>query len=172
MTTTAPRIASGATRPQVAVQDDEIREETGRERALRVLLEGGVCGVACVGAQRLFHRDLLRRHPAAGIVPVQRAPCRCGVDPLEGCRRGDVPVAAEGDAGAAVEQAAERVGRAAAFLADDPVGPASVVDGVVRLHAGDDAGPGEPRDVGGREVLRVLDPEAAVAGPFSCATRS
>ena len=42
-------------------------------------------------------------------------------------------------------------------------GPSAVVDGVIRLHAGDHAQRRKPRDVGGCRVLRVLDAEATVS---------
>ena len=47
--------------------------------------------------------------------------------------------------------------------ADVLLGPPAVVDGVVRLHARDHAQRRKARDVGGCQVLRVLDAEATVA---------
>src|SRR5690606_39909831 len=62
-----------------------------------------------------------------------------------------------------LEERAERVGRADALGPDALPGPAAVVDGVVGLHGGQHAERGEAADRLGREVLRVLDAEAAVA---------
>ena len=64
---------------------------------------------------------------------------------------------------AAVDQRTERIGGLATHRADDSLRPASVVDGVVRLHAGDDVLHREPPDVVGVDMLRVFDTETPVA---------
>jgi hypothetical protein len=46
---------------------------------------------------------------------------------------------------------------------DPLLGPAAVVDRVVRLHRGNDALRSKTRDLGGAQVLRMLDAEAAVS---------
>src|SRR6185295_12480929 len=79
-------------------------------------------------------------------------------------QRRDVPVGAERETCSGVEKRAERIGRAAPFGADSLLGPAAVVDRVIRLHRGDDAELREPTDVRGTEMLRVLDAEATVPG--------
>ena len=106
-----------------------------------LLLEAGVGRAPGVGADGFLDGDLLLRHPAAGVLAVERAARDGGVDAQQRLQRRDVPVRAEGQHGAGVEQGAEGVGALGALRADALLRPAAVVDGVVGLHGGDDAQP-------------------------------
>src|SRR6185369_13683154 len=75
------------------------------------------------------------------------------------------PIGPQRQADALVEQRAKRIRRLDALRADAPLGPPAVVDGVIRLHGGDDLQRGEPIEILWRDVLRVLDPQAPVALP-------
>ncbi len=79
------------------------------------------------------------------------------------------PVRAKGEAGAPVEQGAERVRRLDALGTDPLLRPSAVIDRVVGLHRCHDAAGGEPGDVSPPEVLGMLDPEAPVAGAVGLA---
>src|SRR6266705_984341 len=77
--------------------------------------------------------------------------------------RRDGPIRPEGQLRPGVEQRAERVGRLDAYGTDPFLHPPAVVDRVVRLHRRDHAQPSEERHVLRPQVLRMLDPEPAVA---------
>ena len=84
------------------------------------------------------------------------------VDAFNRCWRRYVPVAAKGNHHAGVQKRSKSVCRAGAHGPDDLLGPATIVDGVVGLHAGDDTVLAEAADGAGRGVLRVFDPEPAI----------
>src|SRR6185295_7042956 len=96
---------------------------------------------------------------------VERAACDRRVDPLERRRRRDEPIAAEGEPRTGIEQRTKGVCAFASLMTNHALRPPAVVDGVIWLDAGDDAERPEASDVGRRDVLRVLDPEAAIARP-------
>ena len=99
-----------------------------------------------------------------GVLAVERAAGDGGVDAEDGVERRDSPVGAEGEARVGVEERAEGVGGLDPYRPDAALDPAAVIDGVVRLHRGDDPDPAEARDVLEAQVLTVLVAEAAVAG--------
>src|SRR4029450_13230856 len=155
--------ALGGNAEHVLAQDHEVGELPGNEAALLVLLELGVRRSRGVGRERLGERDLLLGHPARGPLAVERRARDRGVERLHRVERGDVPVGAEREAHARVEERAEGGRRLGALGADAAPGPAAVVDRVVRLDRGDHAERGVAREVARGDVLRVLDAEAAVA---------
>ena len=83
--------------------------------------------------------------------------------PGERVERRDRPVGAERELRPGVEQRAVGVRTRAPLRADAPLGPAAVVDDVVRLHRRDHAQFLEPRVVLRPQVLDVFDAEAPVA---------
>src|SRR5213592_1010760 len=97
---------------------------------------------------------------------VEGAPRDRRVHPRDGIERCDGPVRAEREPGPRVEQRAKGVGRLDADGADALLHPATVINGMVRLHRRDHAELAEQRNILGAEVLRVLDAEAAIAWPM------
>jgi hypothetical protein len=133
-----------------------------REHAPVLIVEAGEGGSGRVGADGFLHGDLLVGDRALGVPVGERPPCDGGVDAFQGCGRRHEPVAPEREHGPGNQQRAEHVGGPDAVTAVR-LCPAAVVDGVIRLHAGNDAELPEPWDVGRREVLRVLDAEPPIA---------
>src|SRR2546430_5633885 len=80
---------------QVPIDDDDIRELSGRERSLVFFLEGGVSAAGGVGPQRILDADLLLRNPAAGMFIVERSPRHRRVNPFQRSRRRHWPIAAK-----------------------------------------------------------------------------
>ena len=74
-----------------------------------------------------------------------------------------IPIRAESEAHAVIQESAKRVSAAGAIVADALFGPTAIVDGVIRLDRGDHAQLREAVEILCRHVLRVLDAEAAVA---------
>src|SRR5438105_10938589 len=147
---------------QVAVDDYDVCEFPGCQRPFLVFLKGGIGCTTSVRAQRLFDRDFLFRHPAAGMLVVER-PARHGcVNPLERRRRCDRPVAAERQPSAAILERAKCVSGPRALGSDYFLSPTTVVDGMIRLHARNDAKLSEARDISWCDMLRVLDPKAPI----------
>src|SRR5262249_17495934 len=149
----------------VARQHDAVAEETRGQRAALLLLETGVGAAPRVSSQRLLDGDFLLREPALWMFAVQRAPIHGGVDTEDWAQWRHRPVGAKGEDRAGVEQRAISIRRGAALRSNAALGPATVIDDVVRLHRRDHAQLLEARNVRRPQVLGVLDAEAAVARP-------
>src|SRR2546423_734821 len=124
---------------QISIDDDDVRELAGSERALFHFVESGVSRADSVGSQSLVEADLLLGDPTARMLLVEGSPRHRGVDSLESSRRRYRPVAAEREKGVSVLERAECVGGLHSLLANDLLGPAAVIDRMIRLHAGNDA---------------------------------
>ena len=74
-----------------------------------------------------------------------------------GIERGDRPVAAECEPRSLLAKSAKRVSGLSALVSDHFLGPATIVDRVVRLHGSDDAKLCEARVVLGMKMLHVFD---------------
>ena len=95
---------------------------------------------------------------------VVERPARHGcVNPLERRRRCDRPVAAERQPSAAILERAKCVSGPRALGSNYFLSPTTVVDGMIRLHARNDAKLSEARDISWCDMLRVLDPKAPIA---------
>src|SRR6478672_3247834 len=149
---------------EIAIDDDDIGQLPRSKRAFVFLVK---CRVSCidgVGAKCIFDRNFLLGYPAAWILVVEGATGDRGVDPLQWRRRRNRPIAAEREPGTGLPERAKCVSRLRAFVADDFLCPPPIIDGVVRLHTGYHAKLPEASDVLWRDVLRVLDAKAAIAG--------
>ena len=62
-----------------------------------------------------------------------------------------------------IEQRTNRPGAVQAFRTQRLDGPATVVDGVIRLHRRDDIQLGEARHIARQQMLSMLDAKAAIA---------
>src|SRR5262245_41664734 len=93
-----PQLARGRGE-EVAVDDREVGELAGLDRAAAPLLERGERGVEGEAAQGLGEREALRRIPAAGRLAVVVLARHGGVDAEERIHILDGKVAAEGEAG-------------------------------------------------------------------------
>ena len=149
----------------VLIQHNQVGQHSGFERSEGRLIERRVSRAAGISAERFFDGDFLTRRPAAGVLAVERAPRDGGVDAFQRRRRRHKPVAPKRQCGANVQQRAECIGRLTTAGPDDPLRPTAVVDAVVRLHTRDDAKSGKPRNVGGVDMLRVLDAETPIPRP-------
>src|SRR2546423_1000896 len=95
---------------QITIDDDDVRELAGSERALFLFVESGVSRVGGVGSQRLLDADLLLGDPTAGMLIVQGSARHRGVNSLQRSRRGYRPVTAERETRMSVLERAECVG--------------------------------------------------------------
>src|SRR2546423_508388 len=147
------------------VDYDQVGEPSRRERSFLVFVERGVRGAGSVGAERILDADFLFRHPTSRMLVIECPAGHRGVNALQRRCRRDRPIAAKSQSRAGLLERAERVGSLRALGSDDFLRPASVVDGVVRLHAWYDAEFAEAGDVRRGDVLRVLDAEATIPWP-------
>src|SRR5690606_1782737 len=115
-----------------------------------------------VGAQRLLDRDLLCRDPAVRVRAVRGASRYRRVHTEQRVDRRDRPVRAEMESGASVEQRAKRIRALNALRPDPLLSPAPVVDRMIGLHGPQHTEGAEAFDRAAAQVLRMLDPEAAV----------
>src|SRR5262245_57649318 len=97
------------------------------------------------------------------MLSIERATRDGGVDALERSRRRDEPVAAERNTRLRIEQRTNRVGQLRTLRSNQTLGPSTVVDCVIRLHACDDVEGREARNVWLAQVLRMFDAEATIA---------
>src|ERR1700731_3688318 len=97
---------------------------------------------------------------------IQSPACRGRVDPQQGLHRSHPPVGAESKNHPSIQQRAERVGRARTIRTDALLRPSAVVYAVVGLHGSDDVQLRKARDVGSKQMLRVLDSQPTVASAF------
>src|SRR5438105_8218410 len=132
---------------QISIDDDDVRELPRSERSFLLFLEGGVSGAGSVGSQRILDAYLLRGNPAVGVFVVESPPRDRRVNPLERSRRRHRPVATKRETGVRVLERTKCVRRLRSLRTDDFLGPAPVVDRVIRLHARYDAEPPEAGDV-------------------------
>src|SRR5438105_10513647 len=98
---------------------------------------------------------------------VERGASRRGVHGEHGIERRDIPIGAEREAHAMIQESAKRISAAGAIMADSPLRPTAVVDCMIRLDGGDHVKLGETIEVLGGHVLRMLDAKTAVGFAMS-----
>src|ERR1019366_462266 len=101
----------------------------GSNRTLFLLLKLGIGGARGVGLDRLGNREFLLGEPAVGIPSIESGPGHGGVDSQKRVKRSHLPVGAESQAHAMVEECAEGVGAAGSIVTDVRLGKAAVLHG-------------------------------------------
>ncbi len=142
---------------QVLVDDDEVGQLAGFERAEAVFAVPGVGGVEREAAERLFQRHRLVRVPAGHWLALRILARDGGVQAEERVRCFDREVRAAGDTRTLVQEGAPRISALDALGADAGFGHVFIRRRVGRLHRRDDADRLEARDVARLHDLRVLD---------------
>ena len=99
-----------------------------------VVLALGIGRTNGVGVDSLRDRYLLFGNPTVGVLAVECAARGGRIDAGKRIDGGDKPVRAEGQRDSGIEERAEGIGGGSALVTDALLGPAAVIDGVIRLH--------------------------------------
>src|ERR1700674_3362565 len=146
----------------VVTKQHHVGQFPGSNRTFFFLLKFGIGRTHGVGLNRFFNSQLLLGKPSIRILAIERR-ARCGrIQREHGVERRDIPIRAQSEADAVVEECAESISATGAVVPDAALSPAAVVDGVIGLHGRDYVQLSEAVEVFGGHMLRVLDAPATI----------
>src|SRR5215470_16536924 len=96
---------------------------------------------------RFRNADPLLRYPALRILPIEGTACGRGVDPHQGIQRRYGPIRSEREYRTVIEKQPPGITRLNSLRSELLLGPATVIDRMIRLHGGNDAERGEPHSI-------------------------